>query len=135
MAYYPDLTPFEYKPDEHAMLNVGWLSKEHPFPRGPVPKAFADELRRMAEVPVHLTRGCHVCDFCVPPADIIAVEPRYEDVWEMFRCGNGEVHVRSETNIVYCAPALVIHYVSEHQYQPPSEFIAAVLYQRALRPL
>jgi hypothetical protein len=117
------------------MLNVGWLSDEHPFPRGSVPLAFAHELERIAREPVQLTRGRHLCEFCRPPDDIIDAEPRYREVWEMFRSGNGELHVRSETGVVYSAPALVIHYVSEHQYQPPPEFIAAVLYQRALRPL
>jgi hypothetical protein len=63
MAYYPDLTPYEYYPGEADMLNVGWLSLDHPFPRGPVPLAFAYELRRMAQEPVELTRGCHLCDF------------------------------------------------------------------------
>ena len=135
MAYYPDLTPYRYYPDESDMLNVGWLSRRQPFPRGPVPLAFADELQRMSQEPVHLTRGSHLCEFCEPPEDIIAAEPRYREVWEWFRCGNGELHVRGETGIVYCAPRLVVHYVSEHQYQPPLEFVAAVLYQRALRPL
>jgi len=135
MAYYPDLTPYEYYPGLADMLNVGWLSPGHPFPRGPVPLAFAHELQRLSREPVELTRGCHTCEFCRPPEDIIAAEPRYREVWEMFRCGNGELHVRGETGLVYCSPALVVHYVSEHQYQPPPEFVAAVLYQRKLRTL
>jgi hypothetical protein len=133
MAYYLDLSPDEHYPGQSHMLNVGWLSRDRPFARGPVPLAFADELRRMASEPVEITRGCHVCEFCEPPGDIIAAEPRYLEVWEMFRCGNGEIHVRGESSVVYCAPELVVHYVSEHQYRPPEEFIAAVLYQRGLR--
>jgi hypothetical protein len=133
MAYYPDLSPYEYYPGQGHMLNVGWLSRDRPFARGPVPKAFAHALRLMASDPVEVTRGCHVCEFCEPPEDIIAAEPRYLEVWEMFRCGNGEIHVPGQSGVVYCAPALVIHYISEHQYRPPEEFIAAVLYQRGLR--
>jgi hypothetical protein len=117
------------------MLNVGWLAAGQPFSRGTVPMAFAHELRLIASDPVEMTRGCHVCEFCDPPEEIIAADPRYREVWEMFRCGNGELHVRDETGTVYCAPALVIHYVSDHQYKPPSEFVAAVLFQRSQRLL
>jgi hypothetical protein len=133
MAYYPDLTPFEYYPVEEPMLNVGWLSKAQPFRRGPVPLAFAHELGILAQRPVNLTRGHHVCEFCEPPLDLIAAFPTYEEVWEMFRSGNGEIHVRGPSGTVYCAPALILHYVAEHQYQPPQEFVDAVILQRESR--
>jgi hypothetical protein len=133
MAYYPDLTPFEYYPGEERMLNIGWLSAGQPFRRGPVPLAFAHELRLLAEHPVNLTRGHHVCEFCEPPGDLIAAFPPYKEVWEMFRSGNGEIHVRASSGTVYCAPTLVLHYVAEHQYQPPEEFIEAVIQQRESR--
>jgi hypothetical protein len=51
----------------------------------------------------------------------------------MFRSGNGEIHVRGPSGAVYCAPALILHYVAEHQYQPPQEFVAAVIFQRGPR--
>lgn len=51
----------------------------------------------------------------------------------MFRSGNGEIRVHTPSGAVYCAPALVSHYVAEHQYQPPDEFIGAVIRQRELR--
>jgi hypothetical protein len=133
LAYYPDLTPYAYYPGEEHMLNVGWLSKDVVFTRGPVPMAFAHELKLLAEHPIELTRGCHVCEFCEQPHDLIKEFPEYEAVWEMFRCGNGEIHVANRSGAIYCAPTLVLHYVSEHQYQPPQEFVDAVLYQRELR--
>jgi hypothetical protein len=133
MAYYPDLTPFEYHFVEEPMLNVGWLSKGQPFRRGPVPLAFAHELRMLVRNPVELTRGRHVCEFCEPPLDLISAFPTYEDVWEMFRCGNGEIQVRGSSGVVYCAPELILHYVAEHQYQPPQEFIDAVLHYQEAR--
>jgi hypothetical protein len=136
LAYYPDLTAYEYYPGEGHMLNVGWLSKEAVFPRGPVPMAFAHELELLTELPVELTRGCHVCEFCERSEELIKLIkefPQYEAVWEMFRCGNGEIHVADGSGAIYCAPTLVLHYVSEHQYQPPREFVDAVLYHRELR--
>ena len=65
-----------------------------------MPLAFAHELIRMASDPLEMMRGCHVCEFCEPPEDIIATEPRDLAVWEMFRCGNGEIHVRGESGVV-----------------------------------
>jgi len=132
MAYFKDLSPYEYFPEAHNVLNVGWLSRDHQFPRGPVPLAFVDELQRFSEIDV-LTRGHHVCEFCLPPADVIAMDARYLAVWEYFRSGNGEIRVVAADGVVYSAPHLLLHYISEHQYQPPHEFIEAVLYRRSIR--
>jgi hypothetical protein len=134
MAHFAELSPYEYYPGLIGGLNVGWLTAEHPFKRGSVPLAFAHELRLLAQGKVeNLTRGAHVCEFCQAPADVIQADPRYEEVWEMFRSGNGELHVQSEFSIVYCAPLLIAHYVAEHQYQPPEPFVEAVLFQRRKR--
>lgn len=59
----------------------------------------------------------------------------YIDVWQYFRCGNGEIRVKSENGTIYSAPALLLHYIAEHQYKPPEEFISAVLYQRSIRAI
>ena len=134
MAYFAELSPYEYHPGLSGGLNVGWLSAEQPFRRGSVSLAFAHELTVLAQGKVEkLTRGVHVCDLCQAPADVIEADARYEEVWEMFRRGNGELHVKSEFGIVYCAPLLIVHYVAEHQYQPPDLFVEAVLFQRRKR--
>jgi hypothetical protein len=127
MAYYPDLTPYEFSAGESDLLNIGWLSKEQPFRRGPVPYLFASELRRLSQSPVNLYRGVHLCEFCTPPEDLVALGEQCRNVWEMARSGNGEVRVQSSSGATYAAPTLVWHYVVEHQYQPPQEFIDAVL--------
>jgi hypothetical protein len=129
MAYYADLTPYEYEPDEPGIINVGWLSVEQSFQRGPVPYIFAVELERLAKNPVTLCRGFHYCEFCKPPEGLRAFGQNYLDVWAIPRRGNGEVRVTAASGIVYAAPSLIWHYVVEHQYQPPQEFIRAVLFQ------
>ena len=133
MAYFDDLSPYKYYPGEADVLNVGWLSRDHEFRRGPVPLAFVDELGRLAQKIEVLTRGQHVCEFCVAPSDIISIDGRYKEMWEYARTGNGEIRVQGEDGVKYSAPALLLHYISEHQYQPPQEFINAVLYQRSIR--
>ncbi|WP_422929099.1 hypothetical protein [Singulisphaera sp. PoT] len=135
MAYFADLTPYTYNYGTEIMLNVGWLGPGHPLPRGPVSMAFAHELEILAQSPVNRTRGQHICPFCKPPLDVIEMDPKYRDVWEMFRACNTEIHVRGESGVIYCAPTLIVHYVTEHQYQPPAEYIAAVIFHRKSRPL
>jgi hypothetical protein len=135
MPYRPDLSPYpNVNPDVSIrILNVGWLAKGKPFPRGSVPLAFATELRQLVEQAEHPTGESRVCEFCERPADIIANDPAYETVWELFRSGHAEIHVHSADKTVYFAPDLILHYVAEHQYRPPDEFIEAVLQQRRER--
>ena len=124
MTYYAELSAYEYYPGQSHGLNVGWLSADHSFPRGPVPHSFAYELKLLSEGKVeNVTRGVHVCPFCKAPADVIVGDPHYQEVWEMFRSGNGELHVKGNAGVVYCAPLLIVHYVAEHQYRPPEPFI------------
>jgi hypothetical protein len=40
--------------------------------------------------------------------------------------GNGEIRVIG-ASAIYAAPTLIYHYVVAHSYQPPEEFIEAVL--------
>jgi hypothetical protein len=42
-------------------------------------------------------------------------------------CGSAELHVAAADGRVYAAPSLVLHYVRDHGYGPPAEFVAAVL--------
>jgi hypothetical protein len=111
MAYFKDLSPYEYFPGESDTLNVGWLSRDHGFPRGPVSLAFVDELHRFSKTDV-ITRGHHVCEFCDPPVDVIASDERYRGVWEYFRSGNGEIRIVAVDGVVYSAPSLMLHYIS-----------------------
>ena len=128
MAYFEDLTPYTYRAGETHILNVGWLEASKGFLRGPVPFRFAMRLQKLSETPVNVMRGLHYCDLCIPPQDIIEQEPSYEEVWELNRCGSGEVRVRNAAGTCFAAPALVWHYVAEHQYQPPEAFIDAVMF-------
>jgi hypothetical protein len=92
---------------------VGWLEAGHPYRRGPVPEAFVAALRRQvaeAYQPV-LYMGFHPCSLCP--------EGRQ-------RAGLRNLLVPTE-RLLYVAPELIAHYVEDHGYQPPEEFVAAVL--------
>ena len=129
MTFFPELSPNTYgrtEPDAQ-VLNVGRLAGGQPFARGSVSYPFFRTLLRLSKSPVHLCRGTHVCPFCEPPRDIIAQDPHYYYIWSQRREGNGEIRVTGLNRFIYVAPVLIVHYIAEHQYQPPEEFIDAVL--------
>jgi hypothetical protein len=126
MAYYPDLSPYQYgnstiRPD---VMNVGWLDSVHNYPRGSVPLAFIDRLWILCRRRIMTMRGFHVCEFCDMAHDKVPTVQRGEEVLSL---GFAEIRVFSPSDRVYAAPNLIYHYVVEHHYQPPEEFIQAVL--------
>jgi hypothetical protein len=116
MAYFADLTPYLYDGPEPNVLNVGWLDARYAFHRGVTSPEFREALRRLVESPMLLHRGYHVCEFCPPDSRDHGGPP-----------GNGQIRVRGRDGIWYAAPTMVHHYVVAHQYQPPPEFVDAVL--------
>jgi hypothetical protein len=53
-------------------------------------------------------------------------QSRYGEKTHWLNIGDGEIRVIGKSAI-YAAPTLIYHYVVEHQYKPPDEFIEAVL--------
>lgn len=136
--YFEDLTPYAYLASPPyspnflqgepwprlPLLNIGWLEPSHSYTRGPVSSQVTEALHTWREkYPVHETRGFHVCGFCVMSgaADEYAAE---------FRRASYELRIIGQ-GCVYAAPFLLPHYISVHEYQPPSAFISAV---RPLHP-
>jgi len=113
MAYYADLTKYTYIrwTGVHNALNVGWLDEAIPFPTGEVPQAVIDKLAVLCSHATMITRGFHLCPFC--PSDETAA-------------GNGEIRVVGKGSVVYAAPSLLHHYIAQHNYRPPDEFLAAL---------
>lgn len=120
--YYPDLhteCDIDSGPDTRA---VGWLSPDHPFPTRPASPVFLACLARHIETAwgPAASMGQYSCEFCGQP---LRREVRF----------GRQVPMASETlwiptaAAVYVAPAAILHYVSEHSYAPPEEFILGVL--------
>ena len=106
---------------------VGWI-EEPGFPTGSVPDEFVDAL--IAAYPSKIipdgTRGWHTCTFCEVELPKVDWNGETVDV-----SGHGHYLVKHE-NAVYMAPALIPHYILDHNYLPPQEFIDAVIYGRFL---
>jgi hypothetical protein len=107
--YYPDLSPYVYLGSERNTFNVGWLDNAHPYPTGEVPELFVKRLFTCLTITVKPTLGAHRCDLC------------NGESW------GEEIRVFGQGEIVYAAPTMIYHYVVDHHYRPPEEFIQAVL--------
>jgi hypothetical protein len=120
MTYFADLTNFSYHGvPQPGVLNVGWLAMGEPLPVGETPTAFLSSLSKLcAEHTIHSCWGHHVCEFC-PNAS-------WDDPY-FYKCGNGEIWVRSAGGVWYAAPRMIEHYVLTHNYRPPQEFVDTIL--------
>ena len=106
--HVPDLSPYPYG-KQPSKLSVGWLDDAHEYIHGEVPDGFVERLLAFCRRPVLHTMGEHECELCHN------------------RTGSGEIWVFGSGESIYVAPDLIYHYVVDHHYQPPMEFINAVL--------
>ena len=122
--YYPDLTPYCYIERERApnVLNVGWLEIQHPFPRKKASEELLDALFERCLHLVNRTRGYQECQFCHVPTFGVEVSRNSERI----TLGSAEIWVEAKDGKVYAAPNLIYHYVVEHDYDPPKEFVDAL---------
>ena len=134
--YFPDLSPYEHCwPAEYEaafcglpVRNMGWLSADRPVPTGEVPEDLPARLLDLCATQLWQNPGLHLmgfhnCEFCPVSLPGAAVDAP----------GHGRIHLGSDEirvlgrNCAYAAPNLIYHYVTAHRYQPPDDFIAAVL--------
>jgi len=111
-----------YLPAELPLLAVGWI-EEAGFTTGAVPEELVEAL--IAAYPAKIipdgTRGIHTCTFC--EVEMPKVEWKGEKVDVV---GYGHYLVLYE-KAVYMAPALLLHYILDHDYCPPQIFTDAVI--------
>lgn len=101
---------------------VGWLEHPHEFSTGTAPKGLVAKINEMAtqtnEVYSGVTfRGLHHCSHCVSAG--LPSPPLSGSHVNVFVPG---------ASVVYAAPAAIVHYIEQHSYQPPTEFVEAVLH-------
>lgn len=130
MTYFPDGARYTYglRGNPHAeedakAVCAGWLDGTHPFRTGDPPAGFIPRLAWLCVNDRHAqTRGVHDCELC-DPDDWSA-----QTIWPTWggRLGSAEIRVRTPHRL-YAAPDLVLHYVVDHGYLPPDDFVEAVL--------
>ena len=134
-----------------ALKNIGWLWKGVPFPQGEVPLILVQKLKEMLfldlknledkkakkfdsnkAILIHdmYIRGePHRCQFCEPEQEIW-IEPedlRYYTGNSRMVLGGNEMCIPSlKSGEFYIFPTMLYHYVAEHKYLPPKEFLDAL---------
>ena len=106
--YLEDLSPRSSAEDDNEMVSVGWLDSFHAFPTGRTSPPFRWRLRTLAIHPLNPSKGSHACDFC-------------GKAW-----GGGAFVFEGPSRSYFC-PEMITHYVDEHDYLPPAEFVEAVM--------
>ena len=124
MAFFADLSDYTYANSTFARPGtkaVGWLARDHEFPRMAPKEEVLELLWQYGSVSVALMRGGHDCEFC--PSGRAR---RAERNGEGRLLGVAEIRVFSREGQVYAAPTMIYHYVAVHHYKPPDEFLQAL---------
>lgn len=137
-SYYPDLSEYvnihnrSNQPLSN-VFNIGWISNNHTFTKGPVESDFINKLKLLHDKNgTLLYRSIRICTYCYelennnPNIDETNIEMDL-DLFG-FTSMAKEIWVPDLTSgIIYASPALIVHYVIHHQYQPPECYVNAVL--------
>ena len=126
MTSFKDLTQYQYRShgSETIALNIGWLGDRFDFCIEPPQAGFVHRLWQFCLRPVSQTRGFYECQLCEkPPVGPLIFE--YDS--QKIKLGTSEIRVFASDGTVYAAPDLILHYVHDHHYHPPQEFVDAVM--------
>jgi hypothetical protein len=126
-------------PEGLVLCAVGWLGDFVPS-EGETPARCISQLwnaYKSKRVVFDGTAGWHDCELCHGEKDWYPggrVGPIVRWRFKRLRVrGYGHFLVRSG-KIVYISPVLILHYILDHGYRPPDEFIEAVGQGEFLRP-
>lgn len=126
--FFNDLSDYSYylKKPVSNVKNVGWLDTNHVFPVGKSSKRFLLKLERIissqgvTNVHVNQIRGVHVCALSKSCQHVVVGNGKVG-------LGSSEVWIPSDDGqYFFSAPSLIFHYIRDHDYLPPQEFIDAV---------
>ncbi|WTU53508.1 hypothetical protein OG953_32535 [Streptomyces sp. NBC_00057] len=123
LTYYPELSLYDF--DYHAEpegLTVGWLEGDESYTIGDVSVEDWEILSDLGSLMQNKSRGYHYCTICTEMFEHFGESARFES---RYRLGNAEIRVVSDAGELYVAPNLVLHYIVDHGYCPPDEFIEA----------
>jgi hypothetical protein len=131
MTYFADLAPIGYLgKNSGKALAVGWLEADHDYPRGAVGPDVVAALERLYQhtwQPV-TAAGWHDCSLCGRKPEDGPITREIGGERELLGAKNLLVPAGS---VIYAAPSLILHYIENHGYRPPDEFLEAL---RALDP-
>ncbi|WP_460106813.1 DUF7919 family protein [Streptomyces sp. YKOK-J1] len=139
MTHYEDLSEYSYFPDSIpdgvTALNVGWLDPSREYSHGSTSRDFEKGLEDLTYSARQMkTRGWHRC--MLPHTDGEDAYPVTVEIsGTRIALGGAEIRVVTDSESWLIAPDLILHYIREHSYKPPQEFIAAVTAHQIAPPL
>lgn len=125
MAHFEDLSTWPLPDVTLGTLKaVGWLELGARYARGSVSERFFEALARLLVEPWQpaASAGRHPCSFCKFSGGPTGLTYKGTTIL----LGASNVYVPGD-GVIYVAPSLIAHYVDAHEYQPPAEFVDAVL--------
>ena len=112
-VFFKDLSTCAYFARGVNVRAIGWLECGHPYRQGAVSAEFLAVLKAQVAIAYQVVHflGSHSCSLC----------PKGQQ-----RTGFRNLLVPT-VELLYVAPELVVHYIEGHNYQPPEEFVVAMM--------
>ncbi len=100
---------------------VGWLENGKPYTTGEIPEELCGKLSEFINTRAitHVFLGIHECDLC-------DVELSANQLNIINGFGSKTTFIAYKDRL-YIFPDLIIHYINDHSYLPPAEFIEGAL--------
>lgn len=134
------------------IINIGWLDKNHSFPTGKIPPALLQKLKQLTLIDLanykaikagtfneeeavivhfmHMRGLPDLCPFCPREHAEIWLDSEEEESdprFKKYALGRCEIHIPSaDGKYLYASPSMLYHYVAEHDYLPPPQFLEAL---------
>ncbi len=126
---FDDLSSYSYYLDGeiNAIKNIGWICYGKPYSIGDAPSAFKNKLKTIFisastyKYTFNIIRGNSPCELC---HEKIYLYNGLRDI----PLGFCEILIPSLIKgEFYASPSLIVHYIKEHNYLPPQEYIDSVM--------
>lgn len=101
--YFKDL----FREPNFGFYMISWLDLGKEYSKGTVSDSLIKKIEEILKLTPIQTKGCHTCPFCKKSTS------------------RREAFVLSQEK-VYHIPEMITHYIKEHNYRPPTEFLQAV---------
>ena len=120
--FFEDLDEYHGGDDEEvfglAPLGVGFLHRKQQFATGSTPSRVVLKLATYLLTPVCQRAKPMPCPLC---GERVTTEIDGEEI----ALGSAEIRILGDDDI-YAAPDLILHFITDHSYRPPQQFIDVV---------
>lgn len=140
--YFKNHTHYSYNLNKplKMIVNIGWLSSEHSYEMGDTEPEFIEKLTEIISNDdiydytfnrIRCNTPCNLCKESILQPYI----NKKRNLPARIPLGYCELLIPSQvTNQYYASPDLILHYIRDHYYKPPQEYIDSVMALDLTRP-